>query len=267
MRTVNDRGSVVMWGLILSGMIGATTIAAHTYFENFSRQARTTQIRSRLTSLEALVRTMAFQPYSYKCGSDNGADQVSDISSCTINPDYYLDVAEVLMPGAECPPGVKACGFKLSSSGSAVRPTLTVMPGNPVGVFDATITYEGREAVMRPSEIRLEIPTELLQSSQFDCMLANPNKPVLTGFDANGKPNCRGFSPVVNGVPRGETQPCPKGSYATQVNWASLTIICSNLDGADKVVGCPQDQALTQVRWADGRITSQCDLLPAAPFN
>ena len=257
---MNQRGSVILWGLVLCGMIGVSTLVSSTYYESFARQAHLTQVRARLTSLESVVRTMAFQPYSYTCGADNGASAVADISSCTINVPYYDDVRQVMMPGAGCAGGPGTCGFKLTGP--------KVTSNGALGKFEATITYEGSEASIRPSVIELIIPTELLQSAKFDCALANPTglTPVFVGFKADGSADCRGFKPVVNGVPQAEGTPCPKGTYATQVKFDPLTITCADLNIPPKLVSCGPGTAIDHVRWDAGVITGPCVPLPSAPF-
>ena len=260
---MNARGSVILYGLILTGMIGAATITAGTYYEHFSHQARVTQIRSRMTSLESLIRSMAFQPYSYDCGTENGGLAISAINTCTIRGKYYDEVSKVVMPGSKCPDGTTGtCGFELDG------PVLDTPPNSAVGIFRATIHYRGTEiSELRPSDIRLEIPTELLKSAVFDCARATPTTPVLVGFKADGTPNCRGFRPIVNNAPGNETAPCPQGTYASQVQWNSLTFTCTNLATPDKVINCGPSQMIGEAHWTEGVLTAPCIYLPEAPFQ
>ena len=260
-RLKSSRGNALLGAMVAVGISGVVGMTAIAYNQTFIQSSRMAYVRSAFSSLESNLRFMAMQPYAYSCGREGVInDQLGGYANCTLRRDatgksYFDSILRINFPGAQCAPDVKACGFVVSD----LKFTPTTTAGVTSGVFSAKLSYEGKELSIAPSNIKLDVPADVLQSMIFDCAEVNPLKPVFAGFDPKtGAPVCRGF------------QDCPKGQYVRTLDFTKMDRKCAPLAPEDGLDCSPSKSGLNQpmiktMFWTDGVVGKTCDLVKIPP--
>lgn len=270
----DKRGDTMVTGLILTAVVASAAVTAERYYASFTRQSKITQIRSMMQTIEAAVRQSAFQPYVYRCGSESGAEATAGIASCkliTLHPDPAVvadpslipsSLAKLMfteMPTALCKAGRGKCGIRafIDEIDSTTTPNddLHFTVDGSIGKFKAKIVYTGDDYKLAPIYVNLDIPSDLLQSSRFNCAQQDIKKPVFVGFRPDGGADCRGL----------QNDPCPQGTYAVGVDFKALKINCQAM--GDMRAACSGQKFVNQVNWNEGKFTYDCGDLPPAPFT
>ena len=261
----SSRGNALVGALVAVGISGIVTMSAIGYNNAFIHTSRVAYVRAAFSTLESNIRFMAMQPYAYDCGAQGTVNtQLGGLANCKFRTNaqhetYFKPVESITFPGAQCEPGVKDCGFSLKN----LKLTPTPTPTGLTGVFSATLSYDGKEISLAPSNITLTVPTDVLQSQTFDCATVDATKPVFAGFDSTtGAPICRGFAD------------CPTGQYVKSLNFKNMTRVCGSLAPENDKLNClPAKSGLDQpmirtMQWSNGVVSSTCaqvDIPPAVP--
>ena len=239
-----QKGNAFIGAMVAAGVVAVAALGTQQYYLNFVQQSRATQIRSLMTAHESIIRIMAMQPYIYRCGLEAGGLALSNFSSCILDKSHFDALNFTAVPGSHC--DTENCGIHLTIDETQVTS----------GRFQAVLDYNGTDAFLRPIEINIAIPLEILQSSVFSCQDANPNTPAFVGFRADGMPECRGFT----------NMPCGPGTYIDSVDFRGLSVSCRNLRTADKSIGCGYGQMISGLNWQNGNASASCAALPVAPL-
>jgi hypothetical protein len=190
----NEKGfATLTLGVILAvvGFIGVSISLNH-YVQSVKSLKRL-RIKQALSIREFIIRKTAVQPSSYlNCQSNVG------FSSCQPDPNVWGKLNEYPLAFAQCSSEISLCGVEL------LNPVLS-----NTGVFTATLRYTGNDFNFRPIEIRVNVPSEVLQSSKVQC-----NNGLFNGFDSNGRIRC---SPLPS---------CGYKEVATSVDLNSLSLSC-----------------------------------------
>ena len=211
--------------------------------------------KSIMAIVEHSVRMLAMQPQNYTGCTATGASSCV-FAATTAFSGFDVAVVEdgiygVRVPGAICDVGEPYCGVVIE----AIPPTV-LDPTDPGGFglvpkitggtteyfFRARIRYTGSNFRLRPLDINLEVPVEILQTDNFNCPMS---RPIFGGFQ-NGSPICRTLSPA-----------CPAGQYIQIVNNRTLATTCATIPTSAR---CTNNSSfITRFTW-DGaaNMTVQC---------
>jgi hypothetical protein len=230
-------GNAVLSSIVMAGLVaGAATVAYRNFSTTYS-STRVGRVKAKQTVVEAQVRRRALQPEAYlDCNSPG-------IASCKVNPAYFSDLGNQSVAGARCDDRSAICGVTVRS--------LNFTPSTRI--FSAEVAYGGREANVKPTQVRLEIPFEVLQSPKFNCGDKDKTKPIFVGFrEGTGEPICEGFNS------------CPIGQFVKGVDVSKRTLICQDLP---RNIACGEQSMFTHLGWVGHAVDYDCSPLPDPPFT
>jgi hypothetical protein len=232
-----QRGNAVLSSIVMAGLVaGAATVAYRNFSTTYS-STRVGRVKAKQTVVEAQVRRRALQPEAYlDCNS-------AGLAACKVNQAYFSDLGNQNVAGARCDDKRAVCGVTVRS--------LNFAPGTRT--FSAEVAYAGSEANVKPVQVRLEIPLEVLQAPRFHCGEKDKTKPIFVGFrDGTGEPICEGFNA------------CPVGKFVKGVDVSKRTLICQDLP---QNVACGEQSMFTRLGWQGHSVDYDCSPLPEPPFT
>lgn len=224
----SQRGNTLILALISTALVVGVGLLAAQLSATADTQLRKARVRSLMTYIESRVRLAALQPASYTgCNSTTGSSQCLQNSSHPI----WTNISSFRINGAKCPTGVKFCGIQLRGVNfNSNSRTLT-----------ARIEYDGIDFSMRPINISIDVPTEILQSDTFSCP---DSAPILQGFSPDGRPNCLSLPSCNPGA----------GEYISSINPSNLSPRCSKVC---ETQSCGIGKFISKYTWNGG---SSCSI-------
>ncbi|RZA07478.1 MAG: hypothetical protein EOP11_07585 [Proteobacteria bacterium] len=244
-RIFNQRGSALMASLIASVLVVSAGGVAYKNFNVNHDSVRVARIKSLMNLVEAQVRRRALQPESYvDCGTVTGA------GTCSIRPGLFDDLNDKNVSGAQCAGGQGVrCGVRVE------------LPNLDRGLkrFSARVSYYGNEAKLRPIDVVIQVPTEVLQAEIFTC----PNEaPFFLGFTPAGAPDCQPFrdNPTFQGGA------CISGHFVKRINVSERTVECAPLPPMVQC-GDQNSEKFAKLGWVNGVPTYECANLDDPPLT
>lgn len=229
----NQRGDALIMALMFVGLTAMIAAAIPSLMEMKQRQARLIRVRTLMSTLETRIKSLVLQSTSY-----TGCDSSVGYSSCQLIPNLFDPYLVTVVSGARC--AVSPCGIQLSFTGVGGSTSLDVdvATGNPV--FLAKLTYMGTDISLQPTEIKVQIPTDILQSQAFDCAAIDATRPLFAGFDSLGKLVCKPLP-----------SDCPVGTYVKGIDPQTLALVCEPLSGSGSV-SCSATDLMSDLSWSGG---------------
>lgn len=231
--------------LIASGLVVGASVVAYKNFNVNKDNVRIARIKNLMNLVDAQVRRRAIQPESYiNCNSTGG------VASCALDPTLFNDLNNKNVSGAKCggAPGT-ACGVRVENA------ALNVGSRN----FSARIVYHGSEANLKPIDVTIRVPTEVLQTSNFLCPGTTP---FFAGFQANGAPDCQGFRNTAT-YQNGQ---CISGYFVSHVDISTRTVDCSPMP-ANIQCGDQNAEKFFTINWVNGTPNYNCNSLDTPPYT
>ena len=224
-------------GILGSMLVAGSAVVAYKNYGVTQDSVRVARVKSMMTVVEAQLRRRALQPEAYVgCDSENG------LANCNINSAYFADLTLRPVTGARCASPGTGCGIRVTN--------LALL--KPSREFRALISYDGRDATLKPVAVSIVVPAEVLQDESFNCGAIDAAKPIFTGFDASGKPICLGF----NG--------CAPSEFISAIDVANHTVTCSPLPAN---AACSGQQMFANFHWnGSGTVQTNCVGLADPPF-
>lgn len=232
----NQIGSAVLAGMLGSMLVAGSAIVAYKNFNVTNDSLRVARVKSMIAVVEAQIRRRALQPEAYMGCTSNGT------IDCEINPAFFSDLVSRPVVGARCATPGAGCGIQVSGI-SLVKATRE---------FRAQISYAGKDARLKPTQVSIIVPVEILQEESFNCGALDPARPLFVGFDAAGRPDCRGFNA------------CGPNQYVSGINVADHSVSCTDLPAS---VACAGGELFDNFNWAGGAIVHHCRPLADPPFR
>jgi hypothetical protein len=242
-RLWNNRGSAMIASMLASVLVvGASAVAFRNYNINHD-SVRVARIKNLMNFVDLQVRRRALQPEGYvNCNSAVGT------GNCAVAVGFFTDL-DRNVPGAKCAGGPNTCGVRVENT---ALDTVN-------RIFTARITYYGNDAKLKPIDVSIRVPTEILQSTNFTCP---GDRPFFSGFLASGAPDCQPF--LTNGTYQGNQ--CIAGHFVRRINVSARTVECSPLP---PVVQCGDQNAekFRTLTWVNGVPSFTCRGLDTPPFT
>ncbi len=241
----NTKGSAILNALIVSLGISAIGMYLTQEAVNTIKALHVPRIKSLMAVVENQVRLNALLTSSYDCSSS----LANQNARCVLSGEYINFQTLSRYPIPTCTPVQTAplvCGVIVENSNI----------DQTTQIFTATVRYNGTDVSIRPVNISMRIPVELLQEDTFECP---DTAPILKGFitnpnsDFRGKPNC---APIPSNL-------CPQGRYVTGIDVSTLQVQCGGSLGPP--INCGGN-LLTNLRYNQG-FTANCSTARPNPFT
>lgn len=228
----NENGGVLIQAIVATVVIGIAAMTIMQRSLEINRQLRAPRIKAAQGSVEFALRHLLLQPSIY-----GGCNSVNT-SSCTLNVGAGGPIARLFeaIPGcqgatpATCGVGVTTPAFDGTSR-----------------TFTGFISYNGTEISIKPTQISIVIPPEILQDAAVTC---TGDTPFLRGFLPSGAPDCRGFPS------------CAPGEFLKGFSLTTLQPECQQMPSTP--VACATGQYISTLTWsAAGAFVATCTNRPA----
>jgi hypothetical protein len=236
----NQRGDAFVVAMVIVGISVVSSLLMMTYSMQIISGSKSPRMKSMMTSMEAKVRAVLLTPATYtKCGCPTVAKR----SNFNLKVNEVTQLSRVI-PGVQCPSSKPACGISVAML-KPFNPSLIVSGGQLVSRAEVRISYEGTDFPLKPIDVVVDVPADILQlSGIYQCPAA---KPKFNGFLPDGSINC-------------EALPSKLGpnQFMVSVDPAGLGTTPGTFPSAD--LSCSPDQFFDSVKWTDGgnSIYSHC---------
>jgi hypothetical protein len=232
-----QKGQALIMAIVLS--LGVSVVVGTLLDQSLStdKMLKGARIRAAMMAAEQRLKLLSVTPSSFVCSSTTSPS--GPVNECTL---VSFPAAELnhYLPQVRCPNSAP-CGVEIRN--------LALNNGH----MTARIEYTGSDLSFQGTNVDIEVPKDILQSSQSDCFSIDPSKPVFAGFRSDGSPDCRALSGNCTGP----------GEYVSAVDSKTLKVTCSTFQNN---VGCRPDQFMTSLRWTGSAFTATCANRPD-PFT
>lgn len=222
----NQSGGVLVQAIAATIIIGIAAVTIMQRSLDINRQLRLPRIKAAQNNVEFALRHFLLQPTTFTgCNSNVGF-----AASCTLDMSSTGPLERIVEPV----PGCAGTVCQVSITNRAFDATTRTFTGK--------ITYSGAEVVVNSVPVSIVVPLEVLQSSSITC---SGSTPFFTGFNADGTPNCRGFTGV-----------CGPGQFVKGFSPSNLQVQCQ--DFPTTAIDCTPG-FITSLDWSvGGTITHTC---------
>ena len=226
----NQRGDAIVLALIVTAMSLISSFVIMNYTRQVQASSKNPRVKSMMTSLEAKVRAELLRPSSY-----TGCNAATGKATCQLIQSRITSFSRPI-PGAKCAALTPNCGILVSVVNFSVTPAAG---GPSLARAQVQIAYQGQELALRPIDIVMDIPADILQTVDNRGIYKCPESaPKFNGFLPDGRMDCVAF------VDR-----APPGSFAGSINPATLAVTQVSLPSS---ANCPANSPSAHAQFIDG---------------
>ncbi len=168
------------------------------------KNLRIPRIRSAMSGVEAKVRMAATKPQTYNCTTDSTTTVGANCTLTIVNTDFQENFT-----GAKCS-GSGACGIAVEAF--TFVPATATTPAK----VQTKISYQGQELSIKPIDVDIEVPLDLMQKSSVNCItLTAGAQPIFMGYRPDGSVICQA-------LPGG----CGAGEFVAAIDPTTLKLTC-----------------------------------------
>lgn len=185
------------------------------------KNLRIPRIRSAMSGVEAKIRMAATKPQTYNCTTEASTTAGAVCTLTILNTDFQEN-----FNGAKCS-NSGSCGISVTAF-NFVPATATQS-----GRIQTKISYDGQELSIKPIDVDIEVPLDLLQKNVVNCIsLTSGTQPIFGGFRPDGSVICLA-------LPGG----CGVGEFISAIDPTTLKLTCGKFPNSGS---CSTNEYMTQ---------------------
>lgn len=231
----SEEGSVLLSALIISAIIAIFGGVIASRIQSTDKLTHLPRIRAAMAQIEVQMRIAAFSPASYTCVYGTGAAYAAGYR-CDVNVDVFSKLKAEVDDGVV---NIDPASLTVDAS-RFFHGNIRFEPNN---LADPRVQIAIRE-------VEVEVPSEVLQSVNFQCP---PDRPLFAGYSDGTGGNGPAGAAICHALPTNE---CAAGEFISSIDPVTLVPTCSR---AGSAVSCPTDQYISHFEWNNAsRVDFRC---------